>query len=85
VEVQVLSSAPIQQLIVNCQLLIEAGRLAQLVRALRLHRGGRRFESYSVHIKEIITANTPKNRQIQAYFLFNIDIIINICYNNKHI
>ena len=26
------------------------GRLAQLARAPRLHRGGRRFESYIVHI-----------------------------------
>jgi hypothetical protein len=25
------------------------GRLAQLVRAPRLHRGGRRFESYTAH------------------------------------
>lgn len=28
------------------------GRLAQLVRASRLHREGRRFESYSVHQTE---------------------------------
>ena len=31
------------------ELLAERGRLAQLVRASRLHREGRRFESYSVH------------------------------------
>jgi hypothetical protein len=34
---------------VRVYIILQKGRLAQLVRASRLHREGRRFESYIVH------------------------------------
>ena len=56
------------------------GRLAQLARAPRLHRGGRRFDSYIAH--HWITAYT--NGFFVETIQRDIDTSIYLCYNKTN-